>query len=137
MDQNGANNEYLVGDSQMGKRQVQFDERTTLGTLKQEVELFVAEREWKQFHSPKNLAMAIGVEAGELMDLFRWRTEADSKRSMKQNSFRQAAVDELADVVICALSFANRAGIDISEAVKRKIGKNAQKYPIKKYKGRF
>jgi dCTP diphosphatase len=134
---NSTDNEYILGECQMGKRQAQFDEGTTLSSLKQQVELFVAEREWKQFHSPKNLAMAIGVEAGELMDLFRWRTEADSKRSMNQRNFRQAAVDELADVVICALSFANRAGIDISKAVKRKIGKNAQKYPVKKYKGRF
>ena len=121
----------------MGKRQVSSDQQTTLGILKQEVERFVIEREWKQFHSPKNLAMAIGVEAGELMDLFRWRTEAESKRSMKSSDFRQAAVDELADIIICALSFANRAEIDISAAVSRKIGKNAQKYPIKKYKGRF
>ena len=121
----------------MGKRQVQLDQRTTLGTLKQEVERFVGEREWKQFHSPKNLAMAIGVEAGELMDLFRWRTEASSKRSMKKGNIRQAAVEELADVVICAISFANRTGIDISDAVMKKIEKNAQKYPADKYKGKF
>jgi dCTP diphosphatase len=121
----------------MEKRQSGFDDRTTLGVLKQEVERFVAERQWEQFHSPKNLAMAIGAEAGELMDLFRWRTEADSKKSMKKGDLRRLAVDELADVVICALSLANRAGIDISEAVRKKMSKNAKKYPIKKYKGRF
>jgi NTP pyrophosphatase (non-canonical NTP hydrolase) len=87
----------------LAKRQVRYDERTTLGTLKHEVERFVAEREWEQFHSPKNLAMAIGVEAGELMDLFRWHSEADGRKVMKNGAVRKAAIEELADVVICAL----------------------------------
>ena len=59
------------------------DEATTLRQLKQLVEEFVAARDWAQFHSPKNLAMAIGVEAGELMDLFRWHSEVDSRKVMK------------------------------------------------------
>ena len=113
------------------------DKETTIDDLRRTVENFVVERDWAQFHSPKNLAMAIGVEAGELMDLFRWRTEADSKKSLKTGDIRQAVTDELADVVICALSFANRVNIDISDAVLKKIGKNAKKYPVQKYKGRF
>lgn len=121
----------------MGKHESQFDERTTLGALKLEVERFVAEREWQQFHSPKNLAMAIGVEAGELMDLFRWHSESLSAQAMKTGKSRDAAIEELADVVICALSFANQNGVDIAKAVRRKLLKNSQKYPVHKYKGRF
>lgn len=121
----------------MRKREVQFDERTTLDTLKQEVEQFVAEREWEQFHSPKNLAMAIGVEAGELMDLFRWHSEAGSRRVMRNGMIRRAAIEELADVVICALAFANRTGVDLSRAVMQKVSKNERKYPVRKFKGKF
>lgn len=119
-----------------GKKQ-RSDGSTTLDDLKQIVEDFVRERDWAQFHSPKNLAMAVGVEAGELMDLFRWHTEIGSRRLMKDRKSRKAAVDELADVVICALAFANRTGIDITDAVSRKVQKNAQKYPVEKYRGRF
>lgn len=113
------------------------DELTTLDDLKQIVEDFVRQRDWAKFHSPKNLAMAIGVEAGELMDLFRWHTETGSRRLMKDRKSRKAAVEELADIVICALAFANRTGIDITSAVSRKVQKNAQKYPVEEYRGRF
>ena len=118
-------------------KKLSSDGSTTLDDLKQIVEDFVRERDWVQFHSPKNLAMAVGVEAGELMDLFRWHTELGSRRLMKDRKSRKAAVDELADVVICVLAFANRTGIDIADAVSRKVQKNAQKYPVEKYKGRF
>jgi dCTP diphosphatase len=113
------------------------DEVTSVAELKSLVERFVAERDWAQFHSPKNLAMAIGVEAGELMDLFRWQSESQSIRAMKNGKSRKAATEELADVVICALSFANRTGIDIAQAVKNKVLKNSKKYPLQAYKGRF
>jgi dCTP diphosphatase len=113
------------------------DDVTTVAQLKSLVEAFVAERDWAQFHSPKNLAMAIGVEAGELMNLFRWHSEQDSIRIMEKGEVRQAAGDELADVVICALSFANRTGIDIAREVENKIVKNSKKYPVDQYKGRF
>ena len=112
------------------------DETVTVGELKSLVEQFVIERDWTQFHSPKNLAMAIGVEAGELMDLFRWHSEGQSIRAMETGNSRKAAIEELADVVICALSFANRTGIDIAQAVKKKVIKNSKKYPSNIYKGR-
>ena len=113
------------------------DEVVTVAELKSLVEKFVIERDWSQFHSPKNLAMAIGVEAGELMDLFRWHSDSQSIQTMKTGKSRRAATEELADVVICALSFANRTGIDIAHAVKSKVLKNSKKYPLDKYKGRF
>jgi len=111
------------------------DQAITIELLKQLVEEFVSKRDWAQFHSPKNLAMAIGVEAGELMDLFRWHSDMESSRSMLNKAIRKAATEELSDIVICALSFANRTGIDIAIAVKRKIAKNAKKYPVHRYKG--
>lgn len=113
------------------------DGSTTIEELKALVEEFVAQRDWAQFHSPKNLAMAIGVEAGELMDLFRWHSESQSIREMKNRKSRKAAAEELADVVICALSFANRTDIDIAQAVKGKVLQNSRKYPVQTYKGRF
>lgn len=116
---------------------VYLDRETTVFQLRELVEAFVARREWQQFHSPKNLAMAIGVEAGELMDLFRWRTESESVDAMRRAATRKAAAEELADVVICALSFANRAGIDVAQAVRWKVIKNSRKYPAHKYKGHF
>lgn len=113
------------------------DETATVAELKAFVEKFVVERNWAQFHSPKNVAMAIGVEAGELMDLFRWHSESQSTQAMRTGKVRTAAIEELADVVICALSFANRSRIDIAQAVRCKIIKNSKKYPVNKYKGRF
>ena len=113
------------------------DKVATVAELKSLVEKFVAERDWAQFHSPKNLAMAIGVEAGELMDLFRWHSESQSIQTMKNGRNRKAAIEELADVVICALAFANRTGIDIAQAVRNKVRKNSKKYPLHTYKGRF
>jgi dCTP diphosphatase len=113
------------------------DEHTTIAELKSLVEEFVAQRDWAQFHSPKNLAMAIGVEAGELMDLFRWPSEAQSVQAMKNGKARRKAAEELADVVICALGFANRTGIDLAQAIRNKVSKNSKKYPLRTYKGRF
>jgi len=81
--------------------------------------------------------MAIGVEAGELMDLFRWHSETGSRSFMKDKKKRSAAIEELADVVICALAFANRTEVDIASAVRKKVEKNARKYPAKRFKGRF
>ena len=113
------------------------DGSTTIEELKAIVEEFVAQRDWAQFHSPKNLAMAIGVEAGELMDLFRWHSEDGSRRFMKEKASQGAAIEELADVVICALAFANRTGVDLSRAVMQKVSKNERKYPVRKFKGKF
>ncbi|MGE0470921.1 MAG: MazG-like family protein [Nitrospira sp.] len=69
------------------------------------------------------------------MDLFRWHSESISAQAMKTGKIREATIEELADVVICALSFANRNGVDIARAVRSKLLKNSQKYPVRKYKG--
>ena len=113
------------------------DEITTVGELKQLVENFVSVRDWEQFHTPKNLSMAISIEASELMDLFKWHGSSDSVEQMNVDDVRIAASEELADVLILCLAFANRNGIDIQSTVKAKLAKNDQKYPKDKFKGRF
>lgn len=114
-----------------------MDQTTAVGKLKQLVEEFVAARDWQQFHTPKNLSMGLAVEAAELMDLFKWHSGPDSLRLLRQKTIRRDVREELADVVIYCLAFANRAGIDISQAVRYKIAKNRRKYPIRSYRSRF
>ena len=98
---------------------------------------FASERDWDQYHSPKNLSMAISIEASELMDLFKWHGSSDSVEQMNVDDVRIAASEELADVLILCLAPANRNGIDIQSTVKAKLAKNDQKYPKDKFKGRF
>lgn len=114
-----------------------MDNTTTLDDIKNLVEEFVTQREWQQFHNPKNLAMALVIEASELMNLFKWQTIQESIDSMGEEDIRNAATDEIADIIIYSLAFANRNKIDLSEAVRGKLIKNNEKYPVGKYKGRF
>jgi NTP pyrophosphatase (non-canonical NTP hydrolase) len=113
-----------------------MDDTTTVQDLKTVVEDFVEERDWAQFHSPKNLSMALAIEASELMDLFKWKTVEEAQEEMKDKLLEDAA-DELADIMIYSIAFANRNGIDIAKAVTSKTEKNKAKYPADKFKGRF
>ena len=113
-----------------------MDDITTVQDLKTVVEDFVEERDWAKFHSPKNLSMALAIEASELMDLFKWKTVEEAQEEMK-DKLLEDATDELADIMIYAIAFANRNGIDIAKAVTSKMGKNKAKYPADKFKGRF
>ena len=113
------------------------DGNATITDLKQLIEDFVSERDWSQFHSAKNLSMAISIEAAELMDLFKWYDSEESNVLMDDVDVRHAATEELADVLILCLAFANRNSIDIDDAVRAKVTKNHQKYPVEKFKGRF
>ena len=97
--------------------------------LTEELRVFAAERDWERFHSPKNLAMALSVEASELVEIFQWSTEEQSIAVKDDEDRRQAAADEIADVVIYATRIADRLGIDVADAVARKLHKNAEKYP--------
>ena len=113
-----------------------MDNMTTVQDLKTVVEDFVEERDWAQFHSPKNLSMALAIEASELMDLFKWKTVEEAQEEMK-DKLLEDATDELADIMIYTIAFANRNGIDIAKAVTSKTEKNKAKYPADKFKGRF
>ncbi len=113
------------------------DERTTVDELRRLVEAFVSQRDWHQFHTPKNLAIALAVEAAELMEHFQWLDPAESRAVAHDAQKRAAAGEELADVVCYALAMANELGIDVAEAVRNKMIKNAQKYPVDEYRGRW
>jgi len=113
------------------------DERTTIEELKQLVARFVDERDWKQFHTPKNLAMALAIEAGELMEHFQWLDQAESRDVANDEAKRAAAGEELADVICYALAMANELGLDVSRAMHDKMRKNELKYPAGEYRGRW
>ena len=112
------------------------DQTATLEELKQSVAAFAEERDWIQYHSLKSLAMSISIEAGELMERFQWSDNAASNTLVGDAAARLSIEDELADVLIYSLQFANRAEIDLSQAIKRKMAINAEKYPVEKAKGR-
>jgi len=99
-----------------------------LAEFKQQFRQFVAERDWQQFHSPKNLAMALAGEAGELLELFQWLTQQES-RNLPDNA-RQAVAHEIADIQIYLAAISDRLGIDIGPAVAEKMKLNAEKYPV-------
>ncbi len=112
------------------------DSATTLAELKTRVLAFVSERDWEQFHSPKNLSMALAAESGELMEHFLWATPEQSSAIARDPAKRGKIADELADVVIYALEFANMTGIDVAAAIEAKMAANAKKYPVEKARGR-
>ena len=112
------------------------DAKTTVAELRQRVLAFVHEREWEQFHSPKNLSMALAAESGELMEHFLWAESSASLAVARDPKKRPAIEAEIADVVIYALEFANICGIDLAAAVETKMAANAKKYPVEKARGR-
>jgi dCTP diphosphatase len=112
------------------------DATTTLAQLKQRVLAFVRERDWEQFHSPKNLSMALAAEAGELMEHFLWTEHATSHTRTQEPARRREIEGEIDDVIIYALEFANITGIDLAAAIEAKLAANARKYPVEKARGR-
>lgn len=104
-----------------------------LEEIRQRVASFAKERDWDQFHSPKNLAMALSVEAAELMEHFQWLSEAQS-RELDDDTLA-AVADEIADVQVYLVRIADSLGVDILSTVKTKMEKNAQKYPAEKVRG--
>jgi len=105
------------------------DTTTTLDTLKDAVRRFAAERAWEPFHSPKNLVMGLAVEAAELMEHFLWVENEASRRIVDDAARLSAVADEMADVACYLLALCSCLGIDLSEALRAKMVKNAVKYP--------
>ncbi|MDZ4099591.1 MAG: nucleotide pyrophosphohydrolase [Methylophilaceae bacterium] len=105
----------------------------SLEELRSRINQFVKERDWEQFHSPKNLAMAMIVEAAELVEHFQWDTLEESRQLSDEK--REQVGQELADTFVYLLRIAEVTGIDLIEATNRKIDLNAQKYPVEKVKG--
>ncbi len=113
------------------------DQTTTVQQLRTLVDDFVDERDWQQFHSPKNISMALAVEASELMEHFQWIT-IDASRELANDPEKLAAVgEELADVLSYSLAMANSLGIDLATTIEAKMVKNAKKYPAEEFRGRF
>jgi NTP pyrophosphatase (non-canonical NTP hydrolase) len=106
---------------------------TDLESLRDQMREFARARDWDQFHSPKNLAMALSVEASELLEHFQWLTEEQSRGL---DAKAQAAVRaEIADVLLYLIRLADQLGIDPVAAAQRKLVENAQKYPVDKARG--
>lgn len=104
-----------------------------IAQLQAQLRTFAQERDWEQFHSPKNLSMALTVEAGELQEIFQWLTESQSRHlNAVQN---QHAAEELADVLLYLCRLSDVLGIDLIKAAQDKIVLNARKYPADKVKG--
>ena len=113
------------------------DNDTVINDLKKTVENFVDEREWRQFHNPKNLSMSIAIESAELMELFQWLSKKESIKAMSSGKLRRNAIDEISDVFIYLIAFCNENDIDIKQAIDQKMKKNKKKYPANIFKGRF
>jgi len=115
---------------------VNSDKNITIQDLKDIAKKFRDDRDWAQFHTPKELAIDMSIEAGELLELFLWKSKEEIAEKLNSDkNFKENVSDELADVVHACLAFANSAGIDLASAVIAKIEKTAQKYPIEKAKG--
>ncbi len=113
------------------------DTTTTLDQLRQQIRQFVDQRDWQQFHSPKNLSMALAIEAAELMEHFQW-LDTEASRQLPEDEAKLVEVgEELADVFCYTLALANELGIDLSTTMQAKMIKNAAKYPADEYRGRF
>ena len=112
------------------------DSDTQIDDLKKRILAFAKERDWEQFHSPKNLSMAISAEAAELMEHFLWQSAESSRVEVLEQPLREKITEEIADILIFAFEFSNIAKIDIASAITHKMKKNALKYPVEKSKGR-
>ncbi|HEX8435855.1 nucleotide pyrophosphohydrolase [Archangium sp.] len=108
-----------------------------LQRLLEELRRFNAEREWGQFHDPKNLSMLLASEAGELLALLRWVPNAEADQYARQAVPRQRLAEEIGDVGIALLLLCDRLGIDLLEAMRSKLEKNRAKYPVDKARGRW
>ena len=98
----------------------------TSESLLETLRVFMAERDWQQFHSPENLAKSISIEAAELLEGFQWNSDGD----------REEVADELADILTYALLLADKLDLDPEQIIRAKLERTAQKYPVEKAKGR-
>jgi NTP pyrophosphatase (non-canonical NTP hydrolase) len=113
------------------------DQTTRLAELRQLVAVFVAERDWGQFHTPKNLAMSLAIEAAELMEHFQWLTPEQSCSLVDKPDKLVEVGEELADILCYAFALANELQLDVSTCIREKMVKNAQKYPADQFRGKY
>jgi NTP pyrophosphatase (non-canonical NTP hydrolase) len=113
------------------------DQSANLGQLREIVRQFVHEREWQKFHAPKNIAMALSIEAAELMEHFQWIDTDSSRREALTNEQIAAIGEEISDVFTYCLAIANELGLDLTETFEKKMIKNRLKYPVADFRGKF
>lgn len=111
------------------------DETTTISDLKQKVKEFSEKRDWDQFHNAKELAIAISIEASELLEHFRWLSHKEVDEKLENAEKRKEIEHELADVFILTIRLAQKYNIDISKAWQEKMEKNEERYSVEKSKG--
>lgn len=116
---------------------MESDQSTTIGQMKQRMAGFVTDRDWDQFHTPKNLAMGLAIETAELMEHVQWVGSESSRKIVDSENLMGEIRDELADCLSYVLALANTLDIDLSQAYFAKMIKNEQKYPATEYKGRY
>ena len=107
--------------------------RPTIDELTAEIRAFRDARDWRQFHNPKELAVAITAEAGELLQHFVWQSPEQSERRVTER--RAAIEDEIADVAILLFELADNSGIDLAAAMRAKLARNQERYPVDKARG--
>ena len=112
------------------------DSDTTIQALKDQLADFVAEREWEQYHHPKEVAISLAVEAGELLEIFQWTEKKPVAELKKDGKFMARVRDELPDVLGYCLDLAMRLDIDVSQAFSEKMESNKKRYPVEKSKGK-
>lgn len=112
-----------------------MDSKTTIEDLKQTIKRFMDERNWEQFHNPKDLAIGISTEANELLDIFRFKNEQQVKEIMSGKE-RKHVAQELSDTLVFILRFAQLNGLDIATELHKKMKINAQKYPVEASKNK-
>ena len=101
-----------------------------VNAIQEKLETFANERNWEQFHSPKNLSMALVGEAAELLEIFQWLTEDESREIVKSYKKMSAIKEEIADIFIYLARLSDKLGVNIEQAVLDKIEANSQKYPV-------
>ncbi len=112
-----------------------MDSSTNIEDLKQKVKKFCEDRDWDQFHNPKDLAIGIITESAELLEHFRFRSEKEIEEIFKDPKKRENISEEMADILIFLLRLSQRYSIDLSLELDKKLEKNAKKYPVEKSKG--
>jgi NTP pyrophosphatase (non-canonical NTP hydrolase) len=111
------------------------DNERKIHELKEKIKEFCEARDWDQFHNAKELAIALSIEASELLEIFRWKTHEEVDELFKDEKKKEDIEDELADILYFLVRIAQKYDLDLSEALDRKMEKNNNKYPVEKAKG--
>jgi len=123
------------GARRSGRPVMRSDSRLTLADLREEVLAFRDARDWAQFHQPKDLALALSIEAAEVLELFRFRSDAEVRAQVEKRDTTELG-HELADVLYWVLLLSHETGIDLAQAMEEKLAFNAQRYPVELSRGR-